>query len=61
MKTLCKPPLFVLFVLVCGCPKQTPAADLPSEPTEIEATSPEGQLERDCYDGDPEACDQLGH
>lgn len=61
MTTLRKLSSTIFFVLVCGCPKQTPAADPSSGGTETEAPSPEAELERDCFDGDPAACDQLGH
>jgi hypothetical protein len=64
MKTNGKFPLFMLCVLVCGCPKQPPAADPPSqrkEAVETEEPSPDAELERECFDGDPAACDQLGH
>jgi len=61
MKTLCKFPLFIVWVLVCGCPKEPPATDPLPQPAEVEGASPEADLERDCFDGDPAACDQLGH
>jgi len=61
METLCKYSAFILLVLVCGCPKEPRAVDPPSGGTAIEAAHPEGDLERRCFDGDPEACDQLGH
>jgi len=61
MKTLRKFPLFIVWFLVCGCPKQAPPADPAPQPADVEAASPEADLERDCFDGDPAACDQLGH
>ena len=61
MKTHGKFSLFILWVLVCGCPKQPPAAYLPPEPPEAEEITPQADLEADCYEGDPEACDELGH
>jgi len=61
MKTLRKSSLFILWVLICGCPKETPTANPPSERPESEEANSEAALERDCFDGDPEACDRLGH
>jgi hypothetical protein len=61
MKTFGKFPLFILWVLVCGCPNQKPAADPPPERTEAEETNPRAELEAACFDGDPAACDELGH
>ena len=61
MKTHGKFSLFILWVLVCGCPKQSPTADPPSESKEAEEIDVRGDLEAACYEGDPEACDQLGH
>jgi len=61
MKTYGKFSLFIFWVLVCGCPKQSPAADPPPERTEAEEIDPRAELESACYDSDPEACDELGH
>ncbi len=61
MKTHRKFSLFILWVLVCGCPKQTPPADPPTERTQAEETDPKADLEAACFDGDPAACDELGH
>ena len=61
MKTYGKFSLFIFWVLVCGCPKQPPAADPPPERAEAEELNPRADLEAACYDGDPEACDELGH
>jgi hypothetical protein len=61
MKTHGKFSLFILWVLVCGCPKQPPPADPPSELIEAEEIDPKAELEADCYDGDQAACDELGH
>jgi len=59
MKTHGKFSLFIFWVLVCGCPKEAPAVDPSPEGTEAE--DPRAELEAACYDGDPEACDELGH
>ena len=61
MKTHAKFSLFIFWVLICGCPKQAPVADPPAEHTEPEEINPQADLEADCYDGDPAACDELGH
>jgi hypothetical protein len=61
MKTHRKFSLFILWVLVCGCPKQAPPVDPPPEPADAEEIDPKAELEAACYDGNPEACDQLGH
>ena len=61
MKTHRKFSLFILWVLVCGCPKQAPTPDPASEVIEAEDLPPKAELEADCYDGDQAACDQLGH
>jgi hypothetical protein len=61
MKTHRKFSLFILWVLVCGCPKQTPTVDPPPASTETEETDHRAELEAACFDGDPEACDDLGH
>ncbi len=61
METHGKFSLFILCVLVCGCPKHTPTADPPSERVEVEETNPEADLETACFEGDPAACDELGH
>ena len=61
MKTHRKFSLFILGVLVCGCPKQPPTADPPPASTEADESSPQADLEAACYDGDLEACDELGH
>ena len=61
MKTHGKFSLFILWVLVCGCPKQPPTPDPASEVIEAEDLPPKAELEADCYDGDQAACDQLGH
>jgi len=60
MKTHGKFSLFILWVLVCGCPKHSPV-DPELERTEAEEIDPQAELESACYDGDPEACDKLGH
>ena len=60
MKTHRKFSLFILWVLVCGCPKHSPV-DPELERTEAEEIDPQAELESACYDGDPEACDELGH
>jgi hypothetical protein len=61
MKTHRKFSLFILWVLVCGCPKQNPTLDPPPASTESEEIDPKADLEAACYEGDPAACDQLGH
>ena len=61
MKTHGKFPLFIFGVLVCGCPKQAPAVDPPSEVIEAGDLDPKAELEADCYHGDQAACDELGH
>jgi len=61
MKTLGKFPLFILWVLVCGCPNQKPAADPPSEPVEAQENDSRADLETACFEGDQAACDELGH
>jgi len=61
MKTHRKFSLFIFWVLVCGCPKQAPAADPPPESTQAEDEDPRAELEAACYAGGPEACDALGH
>ncbi len=61
MKTHGKFSIFILWVLVCGCPKQSPTLDPPSESIEAEGIDPRAELEADCYDGDQAACDELGH
>ena len=65
MKTHRKFSLFILWVLVCGCPKHAPPADPPADPpaerTEARETNPKADLEAACFDGDPAACDELGH
>ena len=61
MKTHRKLSLFILWVLVCGCPKEAPQVDPQPEATEAEEIDPRAELEAACYDGDPEACDELGH
>ncbi len=61
MKTHGKFSLFILWVLVCGCPKQPPASDPVSEVVDVEDLDPAAELEADCYDGDQAACDELGH
>jgi hypothetical protein len=61
MKTHGKFSLFILWVLVCGCPKQAAPADPPPPSTEAEESNPQADLEVACYDGDPQACDELGH
>ncbi len=61
MKTYGKFSLFILWVLVCGCPKQPATPDPASEVIEAEELAPKAELEADCYDGDQAACDELGH
>jgi hypothetical protein len=61
MKTHRKLSLFILWVLVCGCPKEPPAEPMAPPPSETEETNSQGDLEADCYAGDPAACDELGH
>ena len=61
MKTHRKFPLFILWVLVCGCPKQAATDDPLPAGTEVGEPNPEADLETACYEGDPEACDALGH
>jgi hypothetical protein len=61
MKTHGKFSLFILWVLVWGCPKQAPTADPPPAADEAVEPNPRADLETACYEGDPEACDALGH
>jgi len=61
MKTFGKFPLFILWVLVCGCPDQKPAEAPPSKPTQAEGNDSRSDLETACFEGDPTACDELGH
>ncbi len=61
MKTHGKFSLFILWVLVCGCPKQPLTPEPASEVIEAEDLPPKAELEADCYDGDQAACDELGH
>ena len=61
MKTHGKFSLFILWVLVCGCPKQPATVDPPPADPEAEEPNHQADLEAACYDGDPEACDDLGH
>ena len=62
MKTLGKFSLFILMILVLGCGKKKPlpaAAD--TTPAGESQENDEGSLESRCFDGDPGACDELGH
>jgi hypothetical protein len=61
MKTHRKFSLFILGVLVCGCPKQAQHVDPAPERIEADEIDPQAELEAACYEGDPAACDQLGH
>jgi hypothetical protein len=61
MTTLGKLPLFIVIMLTCGCPKQRPPADPPPKAPEAQDDDGKSELEAACFDGDPEACDALGH
>lgn len=66
MKTLRKFPLFIALLLVLGCENKRviPAeATKAPEPVQLQENDgeEEGSLETRCFDGDPEACDELGH
>ncbi len=66
MKTLGKFSLFIVMVLALGCGKKKshPEEALRApEPAEEQAkdSEEEGSLESRCFEGDPAACDQLGH
>ncbi len=66
MKTLGKCSLFIALVLALGCGKKgahpqkadRAAEQAEAQPKEVEE---EGSLESRCFEGDLEACDELGH
>jgi hypothetical protein len=61
MKTLGKFPLFILAGLLCGCPDAKPASSPAPEHAEPPEDDPKADLESACFQGDPSACDELGH
>jgi len=65
MKTLGKFSLFIVLLLAAGCEKKrpTPASDPPrgAEEAPERGEPEEGSLETRCFEGDPTACDDLGH
>ncbi|MGB5809910.1 MAG: hypothetical protein WBG86_05220 [Polyangiales bacterium] len=68
MKTIGKFSLFIALlalVVVLGCTKKKPLPPPSAEPVNAAETDPEeeepGSVESRCFDGDPAACDELGH
>jgi hypothetical protein len=61
MKTRRKFPLFILGALLCGCPDAKPASSPVPERAEPPENDSKADLESACFEGDPSACDELGH
>ncbi len=66
MTTFGKFSLFIVIVLALGCGQKKPRPEeATTAPERVEAQAKdgeeEGSLESRCFDGDPEACDELGH
>ncbi len=68
MKTLCKFSLFIALALALGCSTKRAVpekAEIAVEYGQVQGkeaeVEEEGSLESRCFEGDPEACDELGH
>ncbi len=65
MKTLGKCSLFMMLVLAFGCGKKKLGDGPDRRSDRVEAqekeVEEEGSLESRCFEGDLEACDELGH
>ncbi|MEM7437492.1 MAG: hypothetical protein AAF436_20230 [Myxococcota bacterium] len=65
MQTLRKFSLFMMVLLALGCEKKKAGEEAQPEPETVEEPAgPEdapGSVEAKCFEGDPAACDELGH
>ena len=66
MKTLGKFSLFIVIVLALGCgKKRSHPEEAVKAPESVDEPAKdgedEGSLESRCFEGDPAACDELGH
>jgi hypothetical protein len=61
MKTRGKFPLFILVGFLWGCPDAKPASSPAPERAEPAEDEAKADLESACFEGDPSACDELGH